>query len=160
MHAEAWQHQVPPLPFELQVLEVVLGDVVALASQLARDLEAVVHPALDSLMKSVSNDTCAAVMPTRHAFLLVPHGLLLFVFCDVCVQPGCNCQAVTVRLLLSGFYCHRLLLSGCSVRLLLSGCYCQAVAVRLLLSGCIGCMGCHCLHCLYPCLASSLRWLK
>ena len=56
--AEAWQHQVPPLPFELQVLEVVLGDVVALASQLARDLEAVVHPALDSLMKSVS--------PTAH----------------------------------------------------------------------------------------------
>ena len=53
-YAEAWQHQVPPLPFELQVLEVVLGDVVALASQLARDLEAVVHPALDSLMKSVS----------------------------------------------------------------------------------------------------------
>ena len=52
--AEAWQHQVPPLPFELQVLEVVLGDVVAMASQLARDLEAVVHPALDSLMKSVS----------------------------------------------------------------------------------------------------------
>ena len=52
--AEAWQHQVPPLPFELQVLEVVLGDVVAIASQLARDLEAVVHPALDSLMKSVS----------------------------------------------------------------------------------------------------------
>ena len=45
---------MPPLPFELQVLEVVLGDVVALASQLARDLEAVVHPALDSLMKSVS----------------------------------------------------------------------------------------------------------
>ena len=56
--AEAWQHQVAPLPFELQVLEVVLGDVVALASQLARDLEAVVHPALDSLMKSVS--------PTAH----------------------------------------------------------------------------------------------
>ena len=55
MHAEAWQHQVPLLPFELQVLEVVLGDVVALASQLARDLEAVVHPALDSLMKSVSS---------------------------------------------------------------------------------------------------------
>lgn len=45
---------MPPLPFELQVLEVVLGDVVAMASQLARDLEAVVHPALDSLMKSVS----------------------------------------------------------------------------------------------------------
>lgn len=49
---------MPPLPFELQVLEVVLGDVVALASQLARDLEAVVHPALDSLMKSVSE--CAS----------------------------------------------------------------------------------------------------
>ena len=60
---------MPPLPFELQVLEVVLGDVVALASQLARDLEAVVHPALDSLMKSVSRHTCAAVIPKRHAFL-------------------------------------------------------------------------------------------
>ena len=61
VHAEAWQHQVPPLPFELQVLEVVLGDVVALASQLARDLEAVVHPALDSLMKSVSSHTCSFI---------------------------------------------------------------------------------------------------
>lgn len=67
--SDAWQHQVPPLPFELQVLEVVLGDVVALASQLARDLEAVVHPALDSLMKSASSHTCAAVVPTRHAVL-------------------------------------------------------------------------------------------
>jgi len=69
VHADAWQHQVPPLPFELQVLEVVLGDVVALASQLARDLEAVVHPALDSLMKSVSSHTCAAVLATQHALL-------------------------------------------------------------------------------------------
>jgi len=50
------------------VLEVVLGDVVALASQLARDLEAVVHPALDSLMKLVSSDTCAAVTATQLAF--------------------------------------------------------------------------------------------
>jgi len=66
--ADAWQYQVPPLPFELQVLEVVLGDVVALASQLARDLEAVVHPALDSLMKLVSSDTCAAVTATQLAF--------------------------------------------------------------------------------------------
>lgn len=57
---------MPPLPFELQVLEVVLGDVVAMASQLARDLEAVVHPALDSLMKSVSpaaGHARAAVLP-------------------------------------------------------------------------------------------------
>ena len=53
--AEYWQHHLAPLPFELQVLEVVLGDVASMASQLARDLEAVVHPALDSLMKSVSN---------------------------------------------------------------------------------------------------------
>ncbi|KAL3130372.1 hypothetical protein ABBQ38_008198 [Trebouxia sp. C0009 RCD-2024] len=66
--SEAWQHQVPPLPFELQVLEVVLGDVVALASQLARDLEAVVHPALDSLMKSTSTANLERVrkMKTRH----------------------------------------------------------------------------------------------
>ncbi|KAL0020272.1 hypothetical protein WJX79_008274 [Trebouxia sp. C0005] len=66
--SDAWQHQVPPLPFELQVLEVVLGDVVALASQLARDLEAVVHPALDSLMKSTSTANLERVrkMKTRH----------------------------------------------------------------------------------------------
>ncbi|DBA74020.1 TPA: hypothetical protein ACH3X1_010841 [Trebouxia sp. C0004] len=66
--SDAWQYQVPPLPFELQVLEVVLGDVVALASQLARDLEAVVHPALDSLMKSTSTANLERVrkMKTRH----------------------------------------------------------------------------------------------
>ena len=71
--ADAWQHQVPPLPFELQVLEVVLGDVVAIASQLARDLEAVVHPALDSLMKSVR----APPYPTLCAAQNVVHPCLL-----------------------------------------------------------------------------------
>ena len=61
---------MPPLPFELQVLEVVLGDVVALASQLARDLEAVVHPALDSLMKSVGDSL--PLLPTP---ALLPLGI-------------------------------------------------------------------------------------
>ena len=56
----------------------------------------------------------------------LPHGLLLFVLCDLCV---------TVRLLLSGFYCQavtvRLSCQAVTVRLLQSGCCCQAVAVRL-----------------------------
>ena len=51
--ADALRHEVPPLPFELQVLEVALGDVCALVSQLGKELEAVAHPALDALMKSV-----------------------------------------------------------------------------------------------------------
>lgn len=76
--AEAWQHQVPPLPFELQVLEVVLGDVVALASQLARDLEAVVHPALDSLMKSVSP------IPLHHTQVVQGLQLQHYALCFIC----------------------------------------------------------------------------
>ena len=44
---------VAPLPFELQVLEAMLKDISSLAEQLTKDLEAVAHPALDALTKSV-----------------------------------------------------------------------------------------------------------
>ncbi len=48
---------------------------------------------------------------------------------------GCCCLCCVISVLLSGCYCQavtvRLLLSGCPVRLLLSGCCSQAVAVRL-----------------------------
>lgn len=46
-------HVVAPLPFELQVLEAMLKDISGLADQLTKDLEAVAHPALDALTKSV-----------------------------------------------------------------------------------------------------------
>ena len=50
---------------------MVLGDVVAMASKLARDLEAVVHPALDSLMKSVGslNHSCGCCCGSCPCFM-------------------------------------------------------------------------------------------
>ncbi len=41
-----------------------------------------------------------ALLSWQHGmlFCLLLHGLLLVVFFDLCVQPGCYCQAVTVRL--------------------------------------------------------------
>lgn len=39
------------LPFELQVLEVALRDVSELATRLSKELEAIAHPALDTLTK-------------------------------------------------------------------------------------------------------------
>ena len=53
MQFYADHHEVAPLPFELQVLEAVLKDVSILVDQLTKDLEAVAHPALDALTKSV-----------------------------------------------------------------------------------------------------------
>ena len=50
-------HEVAPLPFELQVLEAMLKDISTLANQLTKDLEAVAHPALDALTKSVPNSS-------------------------------------------------------------------------------------------------------
>ena len=41
------------MPFELQVLEAALKDVTQLANQLTKELEAVAHPALDALTKTV-----------------------------------------------------------------------------------------------------------
>ena len=48
-------HEVAPLPFELVVLELAIKDICVLASQLTKDLEAVVYPALDALTKSVGS---------------------------------------------------------------------------------------------------------
>jgi hypothetical protein len=48
-----YHHEVAPLPFELQVLEAALKDVTQLANQLTMELEAVAHPALDALTKTV-----------------------------------------------------------------------------------------------------------
>lgn len=66
--SDALRHEVPPLPFELQVLEVALGDVCALVSQLGKELEAVAHPALDALMKSTATGNLERVrkVKTRH----------------------------------------------------------------------------------------------
>ncbi|KAK9811417.1 hypothetical protein WJX72_003689 [[Myrmecia] bisecta] len=63
-----YTHVVPPLPFELLVLEVALGDVCALASQLTKELEAVAHPALDELTKHVNTPNLERVrkVKTRH----------------------------------------------------------------------------------------------
>ena len=65
--ADALRHEVPPLPFELQVLEVALGDVCALVSQLGKELEAVAHPALDALMKSVRAAEARCALPVALA---------------------------------------------------------------------------------------------
>ncbi len=42
------------LPFELHVLEVAIGDVCALCTELVKELESSSHPALDALTKHVS----------------------------------------------------------------------------------------------------------
>lgn len=45
--------EMAPLPFELVVLEVALGDVCAVLGRLARELELQAHPAVDALTKDV-----------------------------------------------------------------------------------------------------------
>ena len=49
----AYSHHVPLLPFELQVLELALGDICQLCSNLGKELDGVAFPALDELMKHV-----------------------------------------------------------------------------------------------------------
>ena len=41
------------LPFELHVLEVAIGDVCAVCTELVKELESSSHPALDALTKHV-----------------------------------------------------------------------------------------------------------
>ena len=53
LFADADDHQVAPLPFELVVLELAIKDVCQICSQLTKDLEALVYPALDALTKAV-----------------------------------------------------------------------------------------------------------
>ena len=45
--------EMAPLPFELVVLEVALGDVCKVLGRLARELELQAHPAVDALTKDV-----------------------------------------------------------------------------------------------------------
>jgi hypothetical protein len=47
------RHDVAVLPFELLVLEVALGDVCHLCTELVKELEAVSNPALDALTNYV-----------------------------------------------------------------------------------------------------------
>lgn len=49
------RHEAAVLPFELHVLEVAIGDVCALCTQLVKDLESSSHPALDALTKHVGS---------------------------------------------------------------------------------------------------------
>ena len=56
-----------PLPFELQVLEAMLKDIATLANQLTKDLEAVAHPALDALTKTVPYFS-SLIRPDQTAF--------------------------------------------------------------------------------------------
>ncbi len=51
--------EVAPLPFELVVLEVALGDVCAVLGRLARELELQAHPAVEALTKDVRRCTAA-----------------------------------------------------------------------------------------------------
>jgi hypothetical protein len=53
MHA-GLRHEAAVLPFELHVLEVAIGDVCALCTELVKELESSSHPALDALTKHVS----------------------------------------------------------------------------------------------------------
>ncbi|KAK9820945.1 hypothetical protein WJX81_001015 [Elliptochloris bilobata] len=66
--SSGFRHEVMPLPFELQMLEVALGAVCALCSQLVKELEAVAHPALDALTKHVTTGNLERVrkVKTRH----------------------------------------------------------------------------------------------
>lgn len=47
------RHEAAVLPFELHVLEVAIGDVCAVCTELVKDLESSSHPALDALTKHV-----------------------------------------------------------------------------------------------------------
>lgn len=58
------RHEAAVLPFELHVLEVAIGDVCAVCTELVKELESSSHPALDALTKHVrsSSNTFAAIL--------------------------------------------------------------------------------------------------
>ncbi|KAK9918718.1 hypothetical protein WJX75_006255 [Coccomyxa subellipsoidea] len=62
------RHEAAVLPFELHVLEVAIGDVCALCTELVKELESSSHPALDALTKHVSTANLERVrkVKTRH----------------------------------------------------------------------------------------------
>ncbi|CAL8469012.1 g8553 [Coccomyxa elongata] len=62
------RHEAAVLPFELHVLEVAIGDVCAVCTELVKELESSSHPALDALTKHVSTANLERVrkVKTRH----------------------------------------------------------------------------------------------
>ena len=72
----AYSHNVPLLPFELQVLELALGDICQMCSNLGKELDGIAFPALDELMKHVSTGrlgTTAAHAPWHAQQILLRH---------------------------------------------------------------------------------------
>ena len=70
MWCAAYSHNVPQLPFELQVLELALGDICQMCSNLGKDLDGVAFPALDELMKHVGSSALTLI-----SNVLVPSSL-------------------------------------------------------------------------------------
>ena len=59
---------VAPLPFELVVLEVALGDVCNVLQRLTKELELLAHPALEALTRDVRGgplEPCGSQMSAR-----------------------------------------------------------------------------------------------
>ena len=87
-------HQVAPLPFELVVLELAIKDVCQICSQLTKDLEALVYPALDALTKAVRLPALMLTSPDlQRAETLF---FLLLKVLDCLIErglniPHCNC---------------------------------------------------------------------
>ena len=65
--------ELPPLPFELVVLEAALKEIASVLVSQTKDLEGVAVPALDSLMRSVSSTNLERVrrVKTRHQRLMM-----------------------------------------------------------------------------------------
>lgn len=65
--------ELPPLPFELVVLEAALKEILSIMIKQTKELEGVAVPALDSLMRSVSSSNLERVrrVKTRHQRLLM-----------------------------------------------------------------------------------------
>lgn len=66
------RREVAPLPFELVVLEMALGDICSVLDRMARDLDLQCGPALEALTRDVSTDNLERVrkVKTRHQRLL------------------------------------------------------------------------------------------
>lgn len=64
------RREVAPLPFELVVLEVALGDVCSVVARMARDLELQSGPALEALTSDVRANRIMQSIPSKLAKLL------------------------------------------------------------------------------------------
>lgn len=59
------RRQVAPLPFELVVLEVALGDVCTVLARLARELDSAAGPTLEALTRDVPRPSLPPPTPTQ-----------------------------------------------------------------------------------------------